>query len=348
MSKTEPVEEVRWSWKGLVAGLRGGLFYGLVAGLLLGLVYGLVFGWADGRLLGALVGALLFGPIGALVFGLVGGLAVALTNERSTPNEGIHRSARHALFFGLVLGLVGGLFSGLPSGQPNRPAVGLAAGLLWALLFGLGFGGLPCLRHIALRALLAYNGFAPLRYVRFLDEATDRLFLRRAQSDRQSRGMRITRRDIRRSSSIAKWLASRVRCHVWQDSGRTDQCQGVNGHVSADPADRARPVWDEEGLQAQQRHGPGWAPRCPARSLRDVGRARQAQHADRQVAQRGHHPRAGSGADLRPVLVERDVTNPVEAVLDAPMVTRQTQQTGRVRFLRRQAGQPVDGLAGAG
>jgi uncharacterized protein YjbI with pentapeptide repeats len=33
-----------------------------------------------------------------------------------------------------------------------------------------------------LRGLLSYNGFAPLRYVRFLDEATERLFLRRAGS----------------------------------------------------------------------------------------------------------------------------------------------------------------------
>lgn len=54
--------------------------------------------------------------------------------------------------------------------------------LVFGLLFGLLFGGLACLRHLALRGLLVYNGFAPLRYIRFLDEATERLFLRRAGS----------------------------------------------------------------------------------------------------------------------------------------------------------------------
>ncbi|MGH8899521.1 MAG: hypothetical protein ACRDZ4_21475 [Egibacteraceae bacterium] len=35
---------------------------------------------------------------------------------------------------------------------------------------------------MAIRGLLATHDFAPLRYVRFLDEATARLFLRRAGS----------------------------------------------------------------------------------------------------------------------------------------------------------------------
>lgn len=51
-----------------------------------------------------------------------------------------------------------------------------------ALAGGLSFGGLACLRHLVLRGLLIYGGFTPVRYVRFLDEATERLFLRRAGS----------------------------------------------------------------------------------------------------------------------------------------------------------------------
>lgn len=99
---------------------------------------------------GWLVFGLAFGLGGELVSELVSELGVELAEERSTPNEGIHRSALH----GLVFGLIGGLY----------------------------FGGEACLRHLALRGLLAYNGVAPLRYVRFLDEATERLFLRRAGS----------------------------------------------------------------------------------------------------------------------------------------------------------------------
>jgi DNA polymerase III delta prime subunit len=109
-----------------------------------------------------------------LVFGLVEGLVVGLVDERFTPNEGIRRSARHAL----VVGLVSGLFSGLGVGL----LVGLFSGLIGGLLVGLRTGGLACLQHLVLRVLLVSNGFAPLGYVRFLDEATGRLFLRRAGS----------------------------------------------------------------------------------------------------------------------------------------------------------------------
>jgi hypothetical protein len=44
--------------------------------------------------------------------------------------------------------------------------------LLWA-------GGKACLQHLVLRRLLVRNKAAPWRYVEFLDEATDRLLLRK-------------------------------------------------------------------------------------------------------------------------------------------------------------------------
>ncbi|MGH3924430.1 MAG: NACHT domain-containing protein, partial [Pseudonocardiaceae bacterium] len=62
----------------------------------------------------------------------------------------------------------------------QRRLVILIPALAGGLFFGLIFGGLACLQHLVLRGLLAYNGFAPLGYVRFLDEATSLLFLRRA------------------------------------------------------------------------------------------------------------------------------------------------------------------------
>ncbi len=58
----------------------------------------------------------------------------------------------------------------------------LFLGLVFGLAAGLGFGGLACLQHLVLRTALTVNGFAPLRYVRFLDDATERLFLRHAGS----------------------------------------------------------------------------------------------------------------------------------------------------------------------
>jgi hypothetical protein len=47
------------------------------------------------------------------------------------------------------------------------------------LIFGLIGGGLFPLRHFVLRLLLWSKRSAPMRYVRFLDYAADRLFLRK-------------------------------------------------------------------------------------------------------------------------------------------------------------------------
>jgi hypothetical protein len=122
------------------------------------------------------------GLIAMLVTVLSDGLVAGLTTERSVANEGIHRSARHAFAIGLGWGLVSGLICGLAVGL----AVGLVAGLVVVLGVvlsgGLFFGGLACLRHLVLRGLLAYHGLASIRYVRFLNEATERLFLRRTGS----------------------------------------------------------------------------------------------------------------------------------------------------------------------
>ena len=109
-------------------------------------------------LVGGLVGGLLFGLTAlpeALVTGEIG--------TRSRPNEGTRRSllqwARTVLLFGLVGGLV--------------------VGLVLGLVLGLDRGGGFFIQHWVLRLLLWRKGFAPLRYVRFLDYATDRVFLRK-------------------------------------------------------------------------------------------------------------------------------------------------------------------------
>ena len=44
---------------------------------------------------------------------------------------------------------------------------------------GLRFGGRACLQHCALRLVLWHNHCAPLNYIRFLDDATARIFLRK-------------------------------------------------------------------------------------------------------------------------------------------------------------------------
>lgn len=48
-----------------------------------------------------------------------------------------------------------------------------------SLIVGLTTGGKACIQHFVLRLILYCNGHIPWNYARFLDYATDRLFLQR-------------------------------------------------------------------------------------------------------------------------------------------------------------------------
>ncbi len=92
------------------------------------------------------------------------------------------------LVFGLVLGLAGGLLGGLVSGLVGFRLLG---GLVLVLVFGLvpglagglygwlDFGGAAYLHHYLLRWILWRSGALPWHYVRFLEEATERILLQR-------------------------------------------------------------------------------------------------------------------------------------------------------------------------
>jgi len=195
-----PAETLTWHWsrliKRLVAAWLGGLTFGLGMGLFAGLASGLVGGLDAGLKFGlfaGLVGGLVSGLDGVLhvgldlglvglFFGSVVGVGGWLLNDiqigeittRARPNEGIWRSLHNALLSGLAGGLVGGLVAGLVAGL-----TGLASGWIFGLVVGLKKGGRACLQHLILRILLWGNGFAPWRYVRFLDYAAERVFLRK-------------------------------------------------------------------------------------------------------------------------------------------------------------------------
>jgi hypothetical protein len=75
----------------------------------------------------------------------------------------------------LVVGPVVGLLFGPGLGL----VVGLLFGLLLGLFLGLSFGGREYLQHYVLRYILWQNCVMPWHYVRFLEEATERILLQR-------------------------------------------------------------------------------------------------------------------------------------------------------------------------
>jgi hypothetical protein len=177
--RIQPAERMSWSWAEARARRAFGLTAGLIAGLGGGLVFWRTFPWIVG-----LIASLGFGLAGWLVTMLASGLTSKMRETRTSPNEGIRRSARNAVGVGLTAGLVLGLLIGMIFGRAFTWVVGLniggAVGITFGLAVGLREGGGAVLRHLALRMLLVRNKFVPWRYVEFLEYATARIFLRRA------------------------------------------------------------------------------------------------------------------------------------------------------------------------
>jgi hypothetical protein len=135
------------------------------------------------------LGGLLGGVIGTF-FGLIivpiSGLRGAEIETKTTPNQGIWRSAMNAVIggviSGLIFGLTTGVISGLIFGLIGKPIWGLIIGLSVGLIVGLIFcliSGKACIQHFILRLILYRDGYIPWNYARFLDYAAERIFLQK-------------------------------------------------------------------------------------------------------------------------------------------------------------------------
>jgi serine/threonine protein kinase len=182
LKQINPVERLKWSWKKALSNLINGLIIGAILGLSLKLLYDVIFKvvpvhgfWLIFPNLSpfSLVRGMIFGMNIGLIFGLVRGLTAPSIETITVPNQGIWQSAKNALVFGLIAFLV----------------LAIAAKLLgWMVfvwgIFGLSFGliaggGEACLKHFVLRLILYHSGYTPWNYARFLDYATERIFLQK-------------------------------------------------------------------------------------------------------------------------------------------------------------------------
>lgn len=122
---------------------------------------------------------LMVGFVGVLVGALIVGLAPEPLETRVIPNQGTRSSILNAIIFGLIGGLVGWLVFGLIPTLVSEPDNALAFGLVTGLALTLRFGGYALLIHYTLHLSLFRDNFMPLEYVRFLDYAPERIFLRK-------------------------------------------------------------------------------------------------------------------------------------------------------------------------
>ncbi len=197
----------------LVSTLIGGIIVGLSITILFtsisylsgGLAFGLIFGSISGFLIGNIkniktietlqwsgqevknvifsrnfilallllpVGGLLFLPIFVLVFGLRG----PAIEKKNFPNQGIFKTVQNSIILGSSSGLFFLLLFWLMSG---KFMVGLFFFLMLGLVGGLIGGGAACIRHFTLRIVCYFNGYIPWNYAKFLDYATERLFMQK-------------------------------------------------------------------------------------------------------------------------------------------------------------------------
>jgi hypothetical protein len=136
------------------------------------------------------------GVMGGLIYWISQGFKGPKVETTFFPNQGIWQSAKSAVFLGLMGGITGGLISSLmigiggflkaiplEDGSILKTIIlgrGLSYGLVNGTVLGVVFGGIgACVKHLTLRLMLHQKNFIPWDYARFLDYASDRLFLQK-------------------------------------------------------------------------------------------------------------------------------------------------------------------------
>ena len=179
VSRITPTETLRWSWKKARNNLLLGLTIGPPIGWCLKVGVGMMFGdktcLLNGNCLAnhSIIG-LSFGATLGLTFGVIRGLCGKRIGKASQPNAGIWQSARSSTLFALVAMVI--LFiPGLLLGN-TKASFWAVTGLAFGFAAG---GGEALIKHVLLRLILTTTGITPWNYSKFLDYATDSIFLQK-------------------------------------------------------------------------------------------------------------------------------------------------------------------------
>jgi len=114
------------------------------------------------------------------IFWLFGAVIYSLFNvdvEKTTfPNQGIWESAKSWIFISIIVALGFYTMQMLFHWQHNYS---LGENILTGVIIGLIRAGYCCIQHFTLRVILCCNGKIPWNYARFLNYATERIFLQK-------------------------------------------------------------------------------------------------------------------------------------------------------------------------
>ncbi|MGK7901414.1 MAG: protein kinase [Hormoscilla sp.] len=176
--RIEPVENISfWSYKRL----KDNLFFGLRIGLIAGVIFGLA-GWAALSLIYQRPVLRIMDMISAGLVGLDAGLIVALIRSVKGGtigtsimcNQGIWQSGKNAAILTVMAAITWGIIAKIIIGIP------MLAGVIAGMALGLfSPAGIACIQHVILRLVLYFNRYIPWNYARFLDYATQLIFLQK-------------------------------------------------------------------------------------------------------------------------------------------------------------------------
>jgi hypothetical protein len=202
-------ETISWSWKQASVKLRSRISStsrGFVRYAIPVILISILTSVFSGSFLGSLYmwGGLLL-SVGMLVIILLpsifvsGGISSSeIFTAKPLPNQGIWNSVKTFMHLIKIFGLLGCVISlgliivssiifimgddsllNLLIRSSVLMARGLFIGIGLGMFFGIYHGGLTCIQHVSLRIALCLNTSVPWDYARFLNYATERLFLRR-------------------------------------------------------------------------------------------------------------------------------------------------------------------------
>lgn len=185
----EPVEKLKWSWAKAKKSFYNGLLFGFSISIILVIFIGLnslnseFWVWLLTFLILLLFCGLFFGLFLGLAFGLIGGFRGLEIQKSYIPNQGIWQSIKNASVSGLAITTIFGLTFVPIFSLISNPLIGLSDGLGMGVsigvICGLAYGGWACLQHFTLRLILHHQNSVPWNYAKFLDYATERLFLQK-------------------------------------------------------------------------------------------------------------------------------------------------------------------------
>lgn len=182
INRIQTVETLKWSWKRARLYLPLGILGGVIAASAAKVVSELITNPLHWQIFSAegvdvqkeiLIRGLAFGVSIGVVFGLIRGWTGPGIEKIAIPNQGIWQSAKNSLLFASIATLVMGLTAIAIDWSP----------LFWGsfgILFGLAAGGgEACVKHFILRVIFYGNTYIPWNYAKFLDWATDLIFLQK-------------------------------------------------------------------------------------------------------------------------------------------------------------------------